>query len=41
MTGEAKQDFMLRISEANKSRMVVILYRLKSSGPSGISPVWG
>jgi flagellar protein FliS len=26
MTGEAKQDFMLRISEANKSRMVVILY---------------
>ena len=26
MTSEAKQDFMLRISEANKSRMVVILY---------------
>ncbi|MCR5209419.1 MAG: flagellar protein FliS [Lachnospiraceae bacterium] len=26
MTSEAKQDFMLRISEANKSRLVVILY---------------
>ena len=26
MTGEKKQEFMLRISEANRSRMVVILY---------------